>query len=109
MKLQRADKLIGGLGGEKLRWEATVAQMGHDLLNVVGDVVVASGGIAYAGPFTPTYRQQLNAEWVEELGRAGVPSSEGTNLIKTLQVRTAAAAVAPAVTTAATPGCSNTP
>ena len=43
VKLQRADKLIGGLGGERSRWEATVAQLDQDLVNVVGDVVVASG------------------------------------------------------------------
>lgn len=49
VKLQRADKLIGGLGGERVRWQATVEQLGLDLINVVGDVVVASGAIAYSG------------------------------------------------------------
>jgi hypothetical protein len=43
VKLQRADKLIGGLGGERIRWQATVEQLKHDLVNVVGDVVVAAG------------------------------------------------------------------
>lgn len=43
VKLQRADKLIGGLGGERSRWESTVAQLDKDMVNVVGDVVVASG------------------------------------------------------------------
>jgi hypothetical protein len=56
VKLQRADKLIGGLGGERVRWQATVEQLGADLHNVVGDVLVAAGCIAYSGPFTPTYR-----------------------------------------------------
>ena len=56
IKLQRADKLIGGLGGERVRWQATVSQMGLDMVNVVGDVVVAAGSIAYLGPFTPLYR-----------------------------------------------------
>ena len=27
VKLQRADKLIGGLGGERVRWQATVDQL----------------------------------------------------------------------------------
>ena len=27
VKLQRAEKLIGGLGGEKARWQATVQQL----------------------------------------------------------------------------------
>ncbi len=56
MKLQRADKLIGGLGGERVRWQATVQQLSADLHNAVGDVVVAAGSIAYSGPFTPGYR-----------------------------------------------------
>ena len=56
VKLQRADKLIGGLGGERQRWEGTVAKLGQDMSNVVGDVLVASGMIAYSGPFTPAYR-----------------------------------------------------
>jgi dynein heavy chain len=85
IKLQRADKLIGGLGGERVRWQATVDQMAQDIINVVGDVVVAAGSIAYSGPFTPIYRHQLNQEWVAKLGQAKVPSTEGTNLIKTLQ------------------------
>lgn len=44
VKLQRADKLIGGLGGERTRWSATVQQLQSDLHNVVGDVVLAAGG-----------------------------------------------------------------
>lgn len=52
IKLQRADKLIGGLGGERVRWQATVDQMATDLVNVVGDVVVAAGSIAYSGAKT---------------------------------------------------------
>lgn len=47
--LCRADKLIGGLGGERVRWQSTVEQLSLDLVNVVGDVVVAAGSIAYAG------------------------------------------------------------
>ncbi len=43
VKLQRADKLIGGLGGERTRWSATVQQLQSDLHNVVGDVMLAAG------------------------------------------------------------------
>lgn len=85
VKLQRADKLIGGLGGEKVRWQATVERLGRDLVNVVGDVVVAAASIAYAGPFTPTYRAALVAEWAGLLLAKGVPHTPNTNLIQTLQ------------------------
>jgi hypothetical protein len=43
VKLQRADKLIGGLGGERCRWTATVHQLQRDLDNLVGDVILAAG------------------------------------------------------------------
>lgn len=43
VKLQRADKLIGGLSGERSRWSATVEQLQQDLDNLVGDVVLAAG------------------------------------------------------------------
>jgi dynein heavy chain, axonemal len=54
-------------------------------VNVVGDVAIAASSIAYMGPFTPVYRAALLAEWTARLQQEGVPHTEGTNLIKTLQ------------------------
>jgi dynein heavy chain len=62
-QLDRAGKLIGGLGGERTRWEKTVESLGEKLVNVVGDVVVSSGVVAYNGPFTPSFRAELLQEW----------------------------------------------
>lgn len=84
-RLERADKLIGGLGGERSRWQATVEQLGADMRNVVGDVVVAAGTIAYSGPFTPAFRALLIHEWSMQLYAANVPHTPGTSIIKTLQ------------------------
>lgn len=55
--------------------------------NVVGDVVVAAGCIAYSGPFTPAFRQLLQQEWTALLRDASVLHTPGTSLIGTLQVR----------------------
>eukprot|EP00898_Chlorokybus_atmophyticus_P004944 jgi/Chlat1/5450/Chrsp36S00417 len=35
VKLERAGKLIGGLGGERLRWTDSVASLSNDLVNVI--------------------------------------------------------------------------
>ena len=59
----------------------------QDMENVVGDVVVAAGCIAYSGPFTPAFRQLLQQEWTALLKAASVPHTPDTNLIDTLQVR----------------------
>ena len=66
-RLERAGKLIGGLGGERARWGDTIAMLTINMEHVVGDVAVAAGAIAYAGPFTPPYRKKLNTEWLEKL------------------------------------------
>jgi dynein heavy chain len=66
-KLIRAGKLIGGLGGERIRWIANIASIGVDLGLLIGDVTIAAGHIAYTGPFTPPYRAALNNEWLQKL------------------------------------------
>lgn len=83
-QLDRAGKLIGGLGGERARWEQTVISLTSDLHNVVGDVTVASGIIAYSGPFTPQYRLALSHEWMGQLKELGVPHTPNTSLTRTL-------------------------
>lgn len=58
-RLDRAHKLIGGLGDEKDRWGETVTQFDKLLVNVIGDVLIASGAVAYLGPFTGKFRDSL--------------------------------------------------
>ena len=45
-------KLIGGLVDEKGRWQESVAEFDGQIINVVGDVMISSGVIAYLGSFT---------------------------------------------------------
>lgn len=56
-KLDRAEKLIGGLGDEKLRWAQTATLLQETLDNVLGDVLLSAGVVAYLGAFTVFYRQ----------------------------------------------------
>lgn len=66
-KLQRAEDLIGGLGGEKTRWSATAVALGERYLILTGDILLSAGVVAYLGPFTLMFRQQQIAEWVKVL------------------------------------------
>jgi len=83
-QLDRAGKLIGGLGGEKARWEETIKKLTEDLRNVVGDVVISAGVIAYSGPFTPTFRGELTTMWMENMVTLNLPHTAGTSIIQTL-------------------------
>ena len=56
VQLVRADQLLGGLGGEKVRWAASAEQLGKDMINLVGNMLLASGFIAYLGPFISEVR-----------------------------------------------------
>ena len=69
-QLDRAGKLIGGLGGEKIRWENTVASLTERLHNVVGDVVTSSGVVAYNGPFDSAVPRRSARGVVREDGDA---------------------------------------
>lgn len=50
-KLDRAETLLSGLGGEKARWSQIALVLGVSLENVVGDVLLASGCIAHLGQY----------------------------------------------------------
>lgn len=56
-KLDRAEQLIGGLGGEKDRWSQAAKDLGVKYINLTGDVIIASGAVAYLGAFTSAFRQ----------------------------------------------------
>ena len=56
-KLDRAEKLIGGLGGEKTRWTKNELMLAEQLHNVTGDVLLSAAVVAYMGAFTFVYRQ----------------------------------------------------
>lgn len=49
IKLDRAQKLIAGLGGEKSRWTAAAEALGGQYTQLTGDVLLASAQIAYLG------------------------------------------------------------
>ena len=83
-RLVRADKLIGGLADEKIRWAETVEKLTNDLIAVTGDVLLSSGCIAYLAAFTGEYRAELMAEWNEHLKSNNVPGNQNINLVNTL-------------------------
>jgi dynein heavy chain len=64
--------------------QATVLKLQVDLVNMVGDIALAAGAIAYSGPFVPSYRAALLTEWCDALVEAAVPHSPGATLVSTL-------------------------
>lgn len=71
-KLQRATDIIGGLGGEKHRWTDTAAQMALIYDTLTGDVLIASGVVAYLGPFTTEFRFDQIRKWARKCKSLGM-------------------------------------
>ncbi|KAI3387241.1 hypothetical protein SNEBB_002654 [Seison nebaliae] len=63
-KLVRAEQLIGGLGGEKDRWITQADRLQFQYENLLGDILVSAGIIAYLGIYTPGFREKCIARWL---------------------------------------------
>ncbi|MGH0118801.1 UNVERIFIED_CONTAM: hypothetical protein FKN15_062263 [Acipenser sinensis] len=83
-KLVRAEKLIGGLGGEKDRWIEAARLLGIKYTNLTGDVLLSSGMVAYLGAFTVDYRLECQKQWHILCKQRKVPCSDEFTLSNTL-------------------------
>uniref|UniRef100_H3DKJ5 Dynein axonemal heavy chain 7 n=1 Tax=Tetraodon nigroviridis TaxID=99883 RepID=H3DKJ5_TETNG len=83
-KLDRAEKLIGGLGGEKTRWAQAAEDLQSTYDNLTGDVLISAGVIAYLGAFTAGFRQDCIKSWTSLCQPKKIPSSDDFSLTKTL-------------------------
>ncbi|KAI1899406.1 hypothetical protein AGOR_G00061450 [Albula goreensis] len=83
-KLERAEQLIGGLGGEKTRWSETAFNLGELYNNLTGDILISSAIVAYLGAFTSNYRQTQTEEWIEICKSRNIPYSANMSLMGSL-------------------------
>ncbi|KAG8190244.1 hypothetical protein JTE90_001328 [Oedothorax gibbosus] len=83
-KKERATKMIAGLGGEKDRWNSAADNLTLLYNNIVGDVLLSSGVIAYLGAFTVEFRQECITSWLTVCKESGIPCSEDFSVIDTL-------------------------
>uniref|UniRef100_A0AAG5CMJ1 Dynein heavy chain 3, axonemal n=1 Tax=Anopheles atroparvus TaxID=41427 RepID=A0AAG5CMJ1_ANOAO len=83
-KLIRAEQLIGGLGGEKRRWSECAINLHQSLTNVVGDVLLAAGCVAYLGCFSTEFRSSIVHDWNGVALARRIPCTENFSLLATL-------------------------
>ncbi|KAM6256904.1 dynein axonemal heavy chain 12 [Porphyrio hochstetteri] len=83
-KLERAEKLIGGLGGERSRWNNAANDLQDIYDNLTGDVLISAGVIAYLGVFTAGFRQECTKDWSKLCKEKNIRCSEVFSLSKTL-------------------------
>jgi len=86
VQLSNADKLIGGLGGEEIRWTETVKFLNKGLKNVVGDILVCAGTVSYLGPFTSDFRGDIVESWRSKMNEDGISCTMGCDIVQTLSI-----------------------
>ena len=83
-RLQRAKELIVGLTVMKEGWIVKAKELKIAFDNVVGDVLISSGVMAYLGAFTIEYRNECVDAWKKLLSEVKVPASETYKLHRVL-------------------------
>ncbi|XP_019118943.2 dynein heavy chain 7, axonemal [Larimichthys crocea] len=83
-KLERAEQLIGGLGGEKTRWSEMAFNLGELYNNLTGDILISAAIVAYLGAFTSSYRQDQTEEWMNLCRSREIPCSLSMSLMNSL-------------------------
>ncbi|KAK9744283.1 Dynein heavy chain, N-terminal region 2 [Popillia japonica] len=75
-KLFRAEKLIGGLGGEKTRWMEAADYLQSQYDSLAGDILISCGLIAYLSAMTMQYRVDTIKEWHQYVKSLNIPCSD---------------------------------
>lgn len=83
-RLEKATKLIGGLGAQKELWLSNSEKLSDTYINLTGDVLISSGLIAYLGAFNSVLRDELTEMWVKRCQQKEIPNSGDFSLEKTL-------------------------
>jgi len=75
--IDRGEKLVSGLSGEKSRWEASLIDLDDQYIKLVGDCILASAFMSYCGPFPSEYRDALILNWINRVEEHEIPFTPG--------------------------------
>lgn len=60
----------------QLRWTASSKNFQNQIINLVGNVLLATGFLSYSGPFNQEYRNLLLQLWKKEMDNNKIPYSK---------------------------------
>lgn len=79
-KFKRAGSLIEKLANENVNWQVSLAANRIAKENLVGDIIVCSGVIAYLGVFIQSYRQECIKNWITMVRNFYIKSNDEVNM-----------------------------
>jgi dynein heavy chain, axonemal len=79
-KAALAEKLVSGLAGEYVRWQASIEALAKQEETIVGDALLSAAFVAYAGTFnTPLRRELVNQHWLPQIQKKNIPIATATS------------------------------
>lgn len=80
-RLIAADKLIGGLSSENIRWQKELKGLHEEEEKIIGNSLLSSGFLAYCGPFSYEFRDEMiYNDWSRSIMEKKIPLSQPFNI-----------------------------
>lgn len=80
-KVDRSLRLLDSLSSERVRWEAASKSFETQIQTLIGDVLVASAFLAYAGLYDQQFRKTMVDDWLHHMSQSGIScKSDGSVL-----------------------------
>lgn len=91
-RLNLAQRLVSALGSENERWAKSIVVLDEQIKVIVGDVLMSSAFVSYAGPFNKKFRDMMIKEDFEKYFIAHkIPMSPNSDPVKILTDESTAA------------------
>ena len=75
-----AQRLVGGLASENIRWGNEIERLRKSALTLTGDCMLAAGFVSYVGAFDQELREDLwKNQWTLDLMTRKIPMTEGSD------------------------------
>ena len=71
-KVDRSVRLLESLSSERKRWETGSKSFESQITTLIGDVLVASAFLAYAGLYDQQFRKEMTEDWLQHLALSGI-------------------------------------
>ncbi|KAJ3124711.1 hypothetical protein HK098_000907 [Nowakowskiella sp. JEL0407] len=83
-RVRRSESLINNLSSEKERWQSTSESFSIQMGTIIGDVLLSSAFIAYAGYFDQVHRESLLQNWMTHMDKAKILYKQDLSLTEYL-------------------------
>eukprot|EP01062_Namystynia_karyoxenos_P037540 TRINITY_DN2731_c5_g1_i1.p1 TRINITY_DN2731_c5_g1~~TRINITY_DN2731_c5_g1_i1.p1 ORF type:complete len:1924 (+),score=685.27 TRINITY_DN2731_c5_g1_i1:409-5772(+) len=80
-KMSVAERLVGGLASEGVRWAGNIDEITERTLCLVGDVLLASAFVSYLGPFNKPFRERVLGQLRGDIAARGIAHTHAMDVV----------------------------